>query len=224
LIDTTSIDSLRRWLRRPEWTSADTVPEGLSRVQQLIDQGRPFAILVTSSTTGDTEKSISATVDFIVKAHASGWICAPINLSYRPLRAEVLQSDLAVVVYKKLTDAEEEMVTMLKDLRTFVTQSLQVLDHRLAMMVGTKRTGRLDASGVFSNSFRSSNLTAYVLRRYLSCLHCKNYCLLELSTETGGVWSRASWEYRGVQPAILYGRWDRWRESSHFEFGDFPLM
>lgn len=87
----------------------------------------------------------------------------------------------------------------------FVVQTLQGLDYKIAVMAGAKRTGRLDHSGVFSNSFRTDKMSPYLLRRYLGRLHGKNYALLELSVESAGIWSRAAWEYRGTQPTILYG-------------------
>jgi hypothetical protein len=49
------------------------------------------------------------------------------------------------------------------------------------------------------------------LRRYLSRLHGKHYDLMELSVESAGIWSRAAWEYRGTQPAVLYGGGGLWR-------------
>lgn len=75
--------------------------------------------------------------------------------------------------------------------------------------VATKRLAQrsysLDDKGVFSNSFRTDEMSSFQLRRYLGRLHGKEYALLELSVECTGIWSRAAWEHRGTQSALLFG-------------------
>lgn len=177
---------------------------------------------MTAAANDDRAQSIAATVEAVCAAHEAGWICSPINLSYRQGRGQPLQSDLALVIYRRDNDDSGEPSDTTARLMAFVVQTLQGLDHKIAVMAGAKRTGRLDHSGVFSNSFRTDKISPYLLRRYLGRLHGKNYALLELSVESAGIWSRAAWEHRGTQPTILYGGGELWRaHNPEFEFGSF---
>lgn len=216
---------LHNWFSRAEWIAADCVPDGLSRINGLVTHQQPFAVLVTATANGDREQSIGATVQTICAAHEAGWICSPIRLSYRQDQEQLLQSDLALAIYRKDNDTDGDAVDTTERLMAFVVLTLHSLDHKVAVMAGAKRTGSLDDSGVFSNSFRTDKMTSFQLRRYLGRLHGKDYALLELSVERAGIWSRAAWEYRGTQPAVLYGGRELWRtRNPKFEFGSFECI
>ena len=180
---------------------------------------------MAATASGDGDQSIGATVQTICAAHEAGWICSPIKLSYRQGQEQLLQSDLALAIYKRDNDTAGDAVDITEPLMAFVVLTLQSLDHKVAVMAGAKRTGSLDDKGVFSNSFRTDKMSSFLLRRYLGKLHGKDYALLELSVERAGIWSRASWEYRGTQPAVLYGGRELWRtHNPKFEFGSFECI
>jgi hypothetical protein len=216
---------LHSWFSKSEWVAADCVPDGLSRINELVTHQQPFAVLVTAAANGDREKTIAATVQTICSAHEAGWICSPIRLSYRQGEEQLLQSDLALAIYKRDNDTAGDAVDITEPLMAFIVLTLQSLDHKVAVTAGAKRTGSLDDKGVFSNSFRTEKMSSFLLRRYLGRLHGKDYALLELSVERAGIWSRASWEYRGTQPAVLYGGRELWRTHNRkFEFGSFECI
>ncbi|MDP3509089.1 MAG: hypothetical protein Q8T09_14030, partial [Candidatus Melainabacteria bacterium] len=175
--------SLHNWFARAAWAAAVCVPDGLSRINGLVTHQQPFAVLVTATANSDREQSIAATVQTICAAHEAGWSCSPIKLSYRQGAEQLLQSDLALAIYKRDNDTAGDAVDMTEPLMAFVVLTLQSLDHKVAVMAGAKRTGSLDDKGVFSNSFRTDKMSTLLLRRYLGRLHGKDYALLELSVE-----------------------------------------
>jgi hypothetical protein len=150
--ETINRQSLHKWFARAAWVAADCVPDGLSRINGLVAHQQPFAVLVTATANGDREQSNGATVQTICAAHEVGWICSPIRLSYRLSEEQLLQSDLALAIYKRDNDTAGDALDMTERLMAFVVLTLQSLDHKVAVMARAKRTGSLDDKGVFSNA------------------------------------------------------------------------
>jgi hypothetical protein len=138
----------------------------------------------------------------------------------------LLKSDLALLIYTQ--HPKDGLVNILRGaarLRSFVSEALMSLDHKVALYANAKRTGRLTSEGTWHNSFRSASLNPEKLCAYLSRLIYR-YVLIEVGYVTGGNFSRMAWDRSGMLPGMYYGQamLDLVYPHQEFQFGDFECI
>jgi hypothetical protein len=178
------------------------------------------------STSAATEFSISVTANIVDNARQNGLTCIPLNLTHRPQDQQLLKSDLALLIYTQ--HPKDGLVNILRGaarLRSFVSEALMSLDHKVALYANAKRTGRLTSEGTWHNSFRSASLNPEKLCAYLSRLIYR-YVLIEVGYVTGGNFSRMAWDRSGMLPGMYYGQamLDLVYPHQEFQFGDFECI
>ena len=155
------------------WCDVTDVHDRANLLHYLLQSEHEFFVLVTDTWTIQTGQTVQNTVQTIVSAVASGYISSPLRLAYRPGHSDLeFRTDLALLIWSK------NMNNILGDDLPGIASLLFPLDSKVAVIAARKRTGCLNAEGLYKSSFRTQKLNAELLRFYLSFLTGRKYLSL----------------------------------------------